>query len=330
MSLLESRKVYRPFQYEWAYDSWLLQQKMHWMAEEVPLADDVRDWRLKLNDKERSLLTHIFRFFTQMDVEVNDCYMTRYAKVFKPTEIKMMLAAFANTETIHIQAYSHLLDTIGMPEIEYSAFLRYAEMKEKADFMESFDVSDRRSIARTLAGVSAFGEGVSLFASFIILLNFTRFNKMKGMGQIVSWSVRDESLHCESMIKMFRAFIQENPDLWDDELKTDIYNLARKTVELEDAFVDLAFEAGAVEGLDRDEVKQYIRYITDRRLIELGMKPNFGVKTNPLPWVDALISGVEHTNFFENRPTAYAKSATTGSWDSAYDVLFPAADRIAA
>ena len=324
MSLLESRRVYKPFEFPWAYDAWLLQQQMHWLPQEVPLSDDVRDWNTKLTAPEKNLLTQIFRFFTQMDVEVNDCYMVKYASVFKPTEIKMMLAAFASMETVHVAAYSLLLDTVGMPETEYSAFLKYAEMRDKADHMEGFDVSDRRNIARTLAGVSAFGEGVSLFASFVMLLNFTRFGKMKGMGQIVSWSVRDESLHCESMIKLFRAFIHENPDIWDDEMKKSIYDAARKTGALEDAFIDLAFEQGGVDGQTSNEVKQYIRYIADRRLIELGMRTEFGVSKNPLPWVDALISGVEHTNFFENRPTAYAKAATKGTWGEAYEAMFEA------
>jgi ribonucleoside-diphosphate reductase beta chain len=322
MSLLESRRVFKPFQYQFAYDSWQLQNKMHWMPEEVSLSDDILDWKRKLTENERNLLTQIFRFFTQMDVEVNDCYMVKYASVFKPTEVKMMLAAFANMETVHVAAYSMLLDAIGMPETEYSAFLQYAEMRDKADYMEQFDVSDRRGIARTLAGVSALGEGVSLFASFVMLLNFTRFGKMKGMGQIVSWSVRDESLHCESMIKLFREFIRENPDIWDDEMKKSIYNAIRRTVELEEAFVDLAFAMGPVEGVTAEEVKRYIRYIADRRAIEMGMQPVFGVKVNPLPWVDALISGVEHTNFFENRPTQYAKAATLGTWDDAYEALF--------
>jgi ribonucleoside-diphosphate reductase beta chain len=145
---------------------------------------------------------------------------------------------------------------------------------------------------------------------------------MKGMGQIVSWSVRDESLHCENIIKLFRTFIEENPDIWDDELKSEIYEIARQTVALEDRFIDLAFEQGGVQGMEPAEVKQYIRYITDRRLIELGMKSNFHVRDNPLPWVDHLISGVEHTNFFENRATAYSKASTIGNWSDAYEDFF--------
>ncbi|MBT5572134.1 MAG: ribonucleotide-diphosphate reductase subunit beta, partial [Alphaproteobacteria bacterium] len=131
MSLLEERVQYKPFSYPWAYDAWLMQQRVHWLPEEVPLADDVKDWHRTLSNAERNLLTHIFRFFTQADVEVNNCYMKHYSQVFKPTEVQMMLAAFSNIETVHISAYSHLLDTIGMPETEYSAFLKYQQMKDK-------------------------------------------------------------------------------------------------------------------------------------------------------------------------------------------------------
>jgi len=211
MSLLEERIQYKPFKYPWAYDAWLQQQRVHWLPEEVPLADDVKDWHRTLSDSERNLLTHIFRFFTQADVEVNNCYMKHYSQVFKPTEVLMMLSAFSNIETVHVSAYSHLLDTIGMPETEYSAFLKYQQMKDKYDYMQEFGVSTNRDIAKTLAMFGAFTEGLQLFASFAILLNFPRFNKMKGMGQIVTWSVRDESLHTASIIKLFRTFIHENP-----------------------------------------------------------------------------------------------------------------------
>jgi len=310
--------VYKPFRYPWAYDAWLQQQRIHWLPEEVPLADDVKDWHKNLTAAERNLLTQIFRFFTQADVEVNNCYMRHYARIFKPTEVLMMLAAFSNTETIHIAAYSHLLDTIGMPEVEYQAFLKYKEMKDKYDYMQSFRVDDPYEIAKTMAAFGAFTEGLQLFASFAILLNFPRFGKMKGMGQIISWSVRDETLHCLSIIRLFRTFISENPEVWNDSLKRDLYEICRTIVSHEDAFIDLAFEAGPVEGLDADLVKNYIRYIADRRLTQLGLDPFYGLEKNPLPWLDEMLNAIEHTNFFENRATEYSRAATTGTWEEAF------------
>ncbi len=318
-NLLVPSGAYKPFGYPWAYEAWMTQQRIHWLPEEVPLADDVKDWRNKLSDSERNLLTQIFRFFTQADVEVNNCYMKHYARVFQPTEIQMMLAAFSNIETVHISAYSHLLDTIGMPESEYSAFLHYKEMKDKYDYMQNFNVESRENIALTLAVFGAFTEGLQLFASFAILMNFPRFNKMKGMGQIVSWSVRDESLHTASIIKLFRAFIDENRDIWTTDLQREIYKACETIVTHEDAFIDLAFEQGPIQGLTAEDIKTYIRYIADRRLSQLGLQPMYRIAANPLPWMDAMLNGVEHANFFESRATEYSKASTEGSWEEAFE-----------
>ena len=316
--LLTSNPVYKPFRYPWAYEAWLQQQRIHWLPEEVPLADDVKDWQKNLTQSERNLLTQIFRFFTQADVEVNNCYMKHYSQVFKPTEVLMMLSAFSNIETVHIAAYSHLLDTIGMPEIEYTAFLKYKEMKDKYDYMQGFSVANKTEIAKTLAAFGAFTEGLQLFASFAILMNFPRFNKMKGMGQIVSWSVRDETLHCLSVIRLFRTFVQENPEIWTEELRRDLYLICATIVDHEDAFIDLAFELGGVQGLDASLTKQYIRFIADRRLQQLGLEPLYKIEKNPLPWLDEMLNAVEHANFFENRATEYSKASTAGSWEEAF------------
>ena len=320
MPLLQASRTYKPFEYPWAFEFWKRQQQLHWLPEEVPLGEDCRDWAQKLSDQERNLLTQIFRFFTQADVEVQDCYHDKYGRVFKPTEIKMMLTAFSNMETVHIAAYSHLLDTIGMPESEYSMFLQYKEMKDKHDYLSTFGVDSDEDIAKTLAMFGGFTEGLQLFASFAMLMNFPRFNKMKGMGQIVSWSVRDESLHCEGITRLFHAFVKER-DCLTKSVRDDIEEACFKTVKLEDAFVDLAFELGPVEGMSADDIKSYIRYIADWRLNQLGMKPIYRIKDHPLPWLAPLLNGVEHANFFETRATEYSKAATRGSWNEVWDAF---------
>jgi ribonucleoside-diphosphate reductase beta chain len=318
MPLLDAKPFYKPFSYPWAYEAWKIQQKIHWLPEEVPLADDVKDWKKNLSPGEKHLLTQIFRFFTQADIEVNNCYMKHYSRVFQPVEVQMMLAAFSNIETVHIDAYSHLLDTVGMPDTEYQAFMKYREMKDKYDYMQKFGVETKKDIATTLAVFGAFTEGLQLFASFAILLNFPRFNKMKGMGQIISWSVRDETLHTNSIIQLFKTFIMENPEVWTEELRGSLYEACATIVHFEDAFIDLAFEVGGIQGLTAREVKQYIRYIADRRLMQLGLKEIYLVDKNPLPWLDEMLNGVEHANFFENRVTEYTKAATTGTWEEAF------------
>ena len=322
MSLLEERLVYKPFKYPWAYEAWLKQQRIHWLPEEVPLAEDVKDWEKNLTAPEKNLLTQIFRFFVQADVEVNNCYMKHYSRVFKPTEIQMMLGAFSNTETIHIAAYSHLLDTIGMAEVEYSAFLEYEAMKDKFDYMRLWGVDSKEDIAKTLAVFGAFTEGVQLFASFAVLMNFPRQNRMKGMGQIVTWSVRDETLHTESAIQLFRTFIDENPEVWNSSVKDEITKACSTVIEHEDAFIDLAFELGGVKGMEADEVKKYIRYIAYRRLTQLGLPQLYNIEKNPLPWMDEMLNAVEHTNFFEGRATEYSRAATTGSWSKTFESAF--------
>lgn len=321
--LLTPNPVYKPFSYPWAFEAWKQQNQVHWLPDEVPLGEDVRDWNNNITPEEKNLLTQIFRFFTQQDILVGGAYVDNYLKVFGPTEIRMMLMLFASFETTHVAAYSHLLDTIGMPEVEYSAFMKYAEMKEKFEYAQQFNVETKRDIAKSLAVFSAFMEGLQLFASFAMLMNFPRFNKMKGMGQIVAWSIRDESIHVENMIKLFRAFIEENIEIWDDELKRELYDICRQMVDHEDAFIDLAFEQGGVQGMTANDIKQYVRYIADRRLIQLGLKPNYLVKDNPLPWLDEQLNAVEFANFFEQRATEYSRAATTGTWDEAFELEEP-------
>jgi len=248
--------------------------------------------------------------------------------VFKPTEVKMMLSAFSNMETIHIAAYALLLETIGMPESEFGAFLEYEAMRAKHDYMHSFGVETNADIARTLAMFGGFTEGLQLFASFAMLMNFPRFNKMKGMGQIVSWSIRDESLHCEGMVKLYHAFRKETGCVT-PAVAADIVGCCETVVGMEDRFIDLAFEMGPVKGMTPDDIKAYIRFIADWRLRQLELPAIYGVKDNPLPWLQPLISGVEHANFFEARATEYSKAATRGQWHGA-DGVWAEFDRVKA
>ena len=313
MSLLDTRDYYKPFDHPWMFDYYSQQNQMHWFPEDVPLHNDVKDWQ-NMTEQEKNLLTQIFRLFTQSDVDVGSGYVDRYMRIFKKPEARMMMSSFANMESIHQHAYSLLLDTVGMPEVEYKAFAEYEAMADKHEYIDAVRVAkgDKQSIAKALAIYSGFTEGLQLFSSFIILLNFPRFGKMKGMGQIITYSIRDESLHVEAMTKLFREFIQENIDIWTDDFKKEIYEACRTMVELEDRFLDLVFEQGDIEGLTKKEMQKYIRYIADRRLLQLGLKPNYNVKDNPLGWLDEVL-GVEHQNFFEGRATAYMKAGLRGN-----------------
>jgi len=316
MSLLSNRDYYKPFDHQWMFDYYVQQNQMHWLPESVPLHTDIKDWQ-ELSDSEKNLLTQIFRLFTQSDVDVGAGYVDKFMPIFKKPEARMMMGAFVNMESIHQHAYSLLLDTVGMPETEYKAFSEYEEMANKHDYIKDFKPTrkNKQAIAKTLAVYSAFTEGLQLFSSFAILLNFPRFGKMKGMGQIVTYSIRDESLHVEAMTKLFRDFIKENLDIWTDKFKKELYAICRQMVKLEDKFLDLVFAMGNIEGLTKKDMYAYNRYIADRRLLQLGLKTNFDQRDNPLGWLDEII-GVEHQNFFEGRATEYMKAGLRGDHGS--------------
>jgi ribonucleoside-diphosphate reductase beta chain len=313
LKLTDGRDYYKPFNYPWAFDAFMESEQMHWLWTEVPMMEDVKDWQKNMTVAEKDFLTKIFRFFTQGDIDVSGAYVKNYLPRFPQPEIRMMLSSFAAREAIHVAAYSHLIETLGMPESTYNEFLQYGEMAEKHDYFQELQKSD--NTPAQIAAFSAFTEGMQLFSSFVMLLNFARNGKMKGMGQIIAWSIADETLHTESMIKLFREYIKENRSEWTDETKSRIYTIAEKMVEMEDKFIDLAFGVNDMERLTKEEVRKYIRYIADRRLIALGMKGIFKVKKNPLSWVDGML-GVTHTNFFENKVVDYAKGATTGDWSN--------------
>lgn len=314
MSVTSASKTYKPFGYPWAVNMAIDHEKVHWGEWEAKLQDDVTQWKGgKLSASEKNHITQILRLFTQSDVAVGTNYIEYYLPKFKNNEIRAMLSSFVNREFVHQRSYALLNDTLGLDESEYSAFLEYEEMAEKIAFMQNIDVSTTTGLALAVAR-SAMNEGMSLFSAFAMLLNYQRFGKMKGMCEIVEWSIRDETMHCDGMAKLFRTFCDEHPRIVNDEFKATIYQMFRDSVALEDKVIDLAFEMGDIEGLSKAEVKEYIRYIADRRLVQLGLKPNWGVTDNPLPWLEWIISGDSFKNFFEGVVTDYNASGMTGDW----------------
>ena len=313
-SLLTPRAVYRPFEYPQYFELFKKQNQAHWMPTEVPMESDINDYRFRLSEPEKNLIIQILRFFTQGDLEVNNNYNTRLIPAFPKPEIKMMLSAFAAMESIHVWAYSYLNDSLGLPEQEYSAFLQYESMRNKYQYLQNFDITHPEELAMNLAVFGGFMEGVSLFSSFAILMNFPRLGKLRGVGQIVTWSIRDETLHSRGVCQLFRDYISENKSLWTPELRAILVEACREMVRLEDAFIDTCFSMGAVPGLDPEEVKGYIRYIADRKLGDLGLDPIYHVQKNPLEWLDVMVNAKEHANFFENRATEYSKGAIVNDW----------------
>ena len=320
-NILTSSKVYKPFRYEFGFRVWLRQNQLHWLHTEVPLGEDIQDWNTKLSREEINLITHIFRLFVQNDVLVGNAYVDQYCRIFRPNEIQMGFYSIANTEAIHQVAYSHLLTELGIPDVEYSAFMEYKEMADKYNFTAGFDMNSLIGIAVAMFVFGGLTEGVQLFASFAILFSFSLRNRLKGMGQIVSWSVRDESLHVIYVSRIFRHFIEEFGHLIDqDRLRQAIVDAVLTVVKNEHLFTDLAFELGPIENMTPQQVKDYVCFVADERLEQFGFEKIFNIEKNPFEsWIAQMMRGVEHANFFETRSTSYSRSATQGVWEEAFD-----------
>jgi ribonucleoside-diphosphate reductase beta chain len=320
-NLFKPREYYKPFDYPWAFDYYRKQSsEMHWVPEDVPLHEDIRDWNTKLSPVQKEVVTQILNLFTQSDVDVGAAYYEKFIPMFPVPEIRMMLGAFANMESVHQHAYSHFTDTIGLPVSTYKAFYEYEAMRDKHDYL-SLLTSDysASNVLKNIAIYSAFTEGMQLFSSFAILLKFPHEGLMKGMGQIVSYSIKDESVHVEGMIRLFHEVKKENMGAWDDSCKEAVKDAAEVMCNLEHRFVDKVFEIGDLPNLRKGDVKRYNMYIADRRLLQLGLEPIFGVKDNPLPFISEVL-GVEFADFFSTRATAYMKGGLKGNRTS---VTFP-------
>lgn len=320
MSLLKPRFIYKPFEYQWAFDYWETQSNVHWVPSEVSMEKDVSDWKSDMTDAERNVVGNVLKGFTQTEIIVNEYWTNRVAHWFPKPEIVMMANAFGYMETVHTVGYAYLNDSLGLDD--YEAFMQDPTIKAKIDRLLAVpDKSSKRDIARSLAVFSAFTEGVNLFSSFAILMNFARFNKLKGVKQIVSWSVRDESMHSEAGCRLFREFVKENPNIWDDELKKDIYEAAKLTVKLEDEFIDKCFELGDIEGLTSNDLKQFIRHRTNVKLQDIMLKPIIEIDDQSaidrMEWFDTMSSGVEFQDFFAQQPTTYSKGVNN-KWSAEY------------
>lgn len=289
------------------------------------MARDIADWKNNLTDAERRVIGGVLKSFTQMEIVVgNDYWLGKVHRWFKKPEIQMMAAAFANMETIHTKAYAYLNESLGLDD--FAAFLQDPAGKAKIDHLINTKSDSIRDKARSLAVFSGFAEGVQLFSSFAILLNYSRFNKMKGVGEIITFSVRDESLHSAAGCWLFRQLVSEHPEIWDDELKRDIFQAARDAVKLEVDFIDSVFSDGQpILGLDPNDLKAFIKYRANTKLHDLGLKSNW---TNldkeavaRLDWFDYLTAGEAHQDFFAGRVADYSKGVVDWSEENVFRAI---------
>ena len=312
--LTKERNFYKPFEYQQAFDYYKDQHRAHWLADEVPLASDLNDWKMKLTVEEKNLIGNILKSFAQTEVHVNDYWSSKVSQWFPKPEIVAMTSTFGAFEAIHAEAYARLNDELGLED--FQAFLEDEAAKGKIERLLDTKSETLQEKAQSLAIFSAFTEGVNLFSSFAILMSFQLRNLMKGTGQIVEWSVRDESLHSKAGCWLFKTLISENPELDTPQLRNSIIEACELSVQLEFDFIDKAFEMGDIENLSKVQLKNFIKQRANEKMIELGysaiyndIDPNL---LRQMEWFGHLTSGKTHQDFFAGRVTQYSKS--TADW----------------
>ena len=319
-SLLQERVVYKPFEYQEAADYWLKQQQAHWLHTEVPMMSDLTDWNSNLNETEKNIIGSILKGFAQTETVVNDYWTQLVTKWFRKPEIIAMATTFGAFETIHAEAYSLLNETLGLEN--FAEFMEdettMAKIEALTSVRDSFNgETNLHEIAKSLAIFSAFTEGVNLFSSFAVLLSFKMRNKLKGVGQIVEWSIRDESLHSEAGCWLFRTLVSENPELKTPELEAAINEAALLSLQLELDFIRKCYSLGDLEGCSQYDLENFIKNRVNAKLGDLGYKGIIGnidaTAVERMKWFDHLSAGKQHTDFFANRVTNYSKGHMT--WD---------------
>lgn len=295
-----------------------LQNSVHWLPNEISLGSDVDDWKRKLTDSEKHLISQILKGFVTTEIFIEDYWAAKASRWFKHPEIQGMCVTFAAFERIHAKAYARLNEELGLDD--FDAFLDEPAAKAKIDRLMSVKGSSKTDIARSLAVFSAFNEGVNLFSSFAVLMSFQQRNLLKGVGKIIEFSVRDETVHSNAGCWLFNKLVEEFPEIMDDELRAELIEAARLTVALEDEFITKAFEMGDVEGITASDLKNYIRYRTNVKLHDIGLTSNWkNIDQDALrrmEWFDVLSSGVVSQDSFAGRVTDYAKANV--SFDDIY------------
>jgi len=318
--ITEERIVYKPFEYPEAKNYWDKQQQAHWLPSEVPMMSDVNDWKQNLNETEKNIIGSILKGFAQTETVVNDYWTGLVTKWFRKPEIIAMATTFGAIETIHAEAYSLLNEELGLDD--FSEFLEdettMAKIEAIMEVRDSHDDNmDWHEIAKSLAIFSAFTEGVNLFSSFAVLLSFKLRNLLKGVGTIVEWSIRDESMHSDAGCWLFRTLVNENPELKTPELETAINEAALLSLKLELDFINKVYELGDLEGCSKYDLEHFIKNRVNTKLNDLGYKSIISdvdmTAVNRMKWFDHLSAGKQHTDFFANRVTNYSKGHM--DWD---------------
>jgi len=322
MGLFDERIEYKPFEYPVYYtEGWLKQAQAFWLHTEISMSGDVKDWNERLTVSEKNLVGNILLGFAQTECAVSDYWTQKVVSWFPKHEIQQMAMMFGSQETIHAVAYSYLNETLGLND--FKAFLHEENTARRFNNLVAYNGSDRVGIATSLAIFSAFAEGVSLYSAFAVLYSFQLRNLLKGIGQQMKSSVRDESLHSKMGCMLFNQMCDEQEGLR-EEIKDKVSEAAKIMVDLEEKYIDKMFEYGDLENLKKEDLKNFIRRRTNEKLNEIGYGSIFyynDESAKELDWFYHLTGGHTHTDFFSVRPTDYSKANEGEDFENIWEQL---------
>lgn len=311
-----------PLKYQWAYELYRNMKANHWEPEDIPMAKDIEQWRgNELSDVERWIIRMGIGYFSAAEGIVGDNIQHVIRELVTAPELKLVLGRHAHEENIHADSLLYMISSLGINPHECEAMfedvptiLRKNEFvsrvsRELRRDMDLSEVKEKQALARNIFVFGQCMEGTQFYGLFGMILSLYRQNKFPGIGQMFRYTLRDESNHIELLRNLLVELIRENPDVWTDEFQQELVNLMKEAVQLEKSFINDCLPVNAV-GLSSEEFAEYIDYIADRRLENVGLPLlNEGVK-NPFPWLAEMMDIKKEQNFFEGRVTEYQKASS--------------------
>ena len=308
----------RPINYPWAYDLYNQAVANTWFPHEIALGEDLDDWK-KMTDDERYTVSFLMSFFNPSELLVNRTLALGVYPYIKAPEAHLYLAKQMWEEANHCQAFEYVLETFPLDKEKiYAQHLITPSIKAKEDWISNFlskmderldidTIEGKRDFVRNLVAYNIVMEGIWFYSGFMVALSFRQRKQLRNFGSMIDWVLRDESLHLKFGINLILTILEENPEIVDESFGEEIKSIIITGVEMETAYNKDMFPRGIL-GLNADYVNQYVRYVADRRLEELGFEPHFH-DTNPAKWMASATDTLELVNFFESQNTSYEVNA---------------------
>ena len=317
-----------PFKYDWAWQKYLDGSANHWMPQEINMTADVALWKDPngLTEDERRIVMRNLGFFSTADSLVaNNIVLSVYRHITNP-ECRQYLLRQALEEAIHTHAYQYVIESLGMDEGEiFNMYKEIPSVARKAawalPFTESLadqnfktgSLEDDKTLLRNLIAFYCVLEGIFFYCGFTQILSMGNRNKMTGTAEQFQYILRDESMHVNFGIDMINQIKLENPQLWDEAMQNEARNMILQGTQLE---IEYAHDTmpGGILGMNAESMSDYLRFIANRRLTQIGLEEEFPNATNPFPWMSEIMDLRKEKNFFETRVIEYQTGGAL-SWD---------------